>query len=83
MLKINDHVLIKNELRSKKEHHEYIILGSKDKPYQCHLDTIHDYYVYPPGDNDYVLGNCSIHEHNINELIFVNESDIVPNIKSL
>jgi len=82
MLKINDHVLVKNELLNK-DQREYTILGSKDKPFACHIDTIHDYFVYPPGNNHFILEDCSIKKHTISDLIFVKENDIIPCIKTL
>lgn len=83
MLKINDRVLIKSELRSNQEHREYIILGSKHKPYPCQINPNLDYFVYPPEDFDFILGDGSIDDPQIHELIYVYENDIVLNMKSL
>lgn len=77
MFEINDIVLLRTEQEKHQVQNKYIILGSKDLPFQCSLNNRQDYFVYPPLEFEYVIGLSNIKSYKIDDLMFVNTSDLI------
>lgn len=55
---------------------DYVVLGSKTDPYKIKITDSTAYFVYPPVGYDYIIGEATIEDHNISDIIYAQRHDI-------
>jgi len=71
MYKINTRIIYEED-----DQKTYIILGNVNDPFTIQISESTSYYLYPPYDYDYIIGDETITQYQISDLVYVKRYEV-------